>query len=82
MSQHEQDVATWAAVAGLGLMSRHELDVATWVAVARLGLRSQHHFDIATQTAVWAEKRCRDTDLMSRHGVVWVVSRHRFDVAT
>ena len=20
------------------------------------------------------EKRCRDTDLMSRHGVVWVVS--------
>ena len=63
-------------------MSRHELDVATWAAVAGLGLMSRHHFDVATWAAVWAEKRGRDTNLMSRHGVVWVVSRHRFDVAT
>ena len=43
-------------------------------------LMSRHR--VATWLEAGQEKRCRDTDLMSRHGCVRVVSRHRFDVAT
>ena len=70
-----QEVATWR--------SRHEIDVATWATVWKVAtwkrcrdigeapggrdmkLMSRHR--VATWLEAGQEKRCRDTDLMSRH---------------
>ena len=54
-------------------MSRHGVDVTTWV--GRPGGRdmkwmSRHR--VATWLGTGQEKRCRDTNVMSRHGVAWV----------
>ena len=58
MSQHQCEVATWVAMARLGLMSRHHFNVATWAAVWAGETMSRHRFG------------CRDmilAALMSRH---------------
>ena len=50
-----------------------EIDVATWTSVwdvATWGLTSRH--GVATWLEAGQEKRCRDTNVMSRHGVAWV----------
>ena len=39
-------------------------------------------FGVATWKSHCGQKRCRDMDLMSRHGRQCVKSRHGFDVAT
>ena len=71
---------TWATVG----------EVATWKSHCGqkrgrdMKLISRHRF-VSRKVATWLGLGRRNdvaTPMMSRHGVAWVVSRHRFDVAT
>ena len=63
------------------LRSRPEMGVATWLGWVRpslVGVRSRPENEVVTWSALVRKKRCRDMDLMSRHGRQCGRSQHGF----